>query len=303
MTIRSKQYKPKLLILLITLTCFSQYCVAWQQPHGSASYKDHFACQASLQQSRRILFQSAAACTAGLLQFQTTAAVATNNEVKDDTALTTSSQQQQRRRPFAPMQALVPAMQQKLLLEKVEQLTQQLAIKSRADSDLTEIMGQLKELVEAPSSSSSSTAKFAIGATKRYAVESQQSITPSDSAIITKLSGAKTRAAMNTYTANLRFSDSYLLTASPSEKSRMLRDKGAFPNVKQVVTADLDLRDLYRNLAQTTLDDVAAELYATETDVSELSKLTKEAVAAFDQWLSFIDEQDVRAARSAASMP
>jgi hypothetical protein len=65
---------------------------------------------------------------------------------------------------------------------------------------------------------------------------------------------------MNVYTANLRFGESYLLTASPEVLKKMIREE-QLPDVKTVITADLDLRDLYRNRIQTTMEDAQAELY------------------------------------------
>ena len=40
----------------------------------------------------------------------------------------------------------------------------------------------------------------------------------------------------------------------------------ALPGVKTVITADLDLRDLYRNQIQTAVDDLQAELALNEPD-------------------------------------
>jgi hypothetical protein len=106
---------------------------------------------------------------------------------------------------------------------------------------------------------------------------------------------------MNFYTANLRFGESYILTASPEDKSRMLRENGRFPDVKQVITADLDLRDLQRNYVQTTLDDVSAELFqTTEPDGQEVTRLLQEAVNAFDKWMTLIEPEDVHKAQEIA---
>jgi hypothetical protein len=111
-----------------------------------------------------------------------------------------------------------------------------------------------------------------------------------------KLSGAAVRAAMNVYTANLQFGESYILTASPSVKKELIRKYDGLPDVKQVITADLDLRDLYRNQAQTTIEDIQAELYRQEPDPAELVVLLAEAKKAYVLWFAFIAESAIREA-------
>ena len=101
---------------------------------------------------------------------------------------------------------------------------------------------------------------------------------------------------MNIYTANLRFADSYVLTASNEDRRSYIRKYNQLPNVKQVVAADLDLRDLYRNLVETKMEDAQAELYRTELDVEELQLLLQEVNDAYRQWFALISESDIQAA-------
>jgi hypothetical protein len=112
-----------------------------------------------------------------------------------------------------------------------------------------------------------------------------------------KLSGSKVRAALNVYTANLQFGDSYVLTASPEIRKQLIRND-ALPDIQTVVTADLDLRDLYRNTIQTAVDDICAELTLDQPDVVELQSLLWDAVRSLNAWFNFIDEPDIQAAES-----
>jgi hypothetical protein len=106
------------------------------------------------------------------------------------------------------------------------------------------------------------------------------------------LSGPLVRSALNVYTANLRFSDSYVLTADPAVRKQLIRSD-ALPNVQTVITADLDLRDLYRSVIQTAVDDLQAELCST-ADASEVQTLLSQAQVAVTAWFALIDEADIR---------
>jgi hypothetical protein len=107
------------------------------------------------------------------------------------------------------------------------------------------------------------------------------------------------RAAFNAYTNNLIFGDSYELTASQSEKSRMIRDDRV-PDVTSVIRSDLDLRDLYRNQVLTAVDDARAELkyqlQQESLDLSELVALLSEAQTSCNKWFDFVPENDAREA-------
>lgn len=112
-----------------------------------------------------------------------------------------------------------------------------------------------------------------------------------------RLSGLAVRGSMNVYTANLRFGESYALTASPEIKKQMIRED-KLPDVKAVITADLDLRDLYRNQIwmHTLIEDAHAELYSGTPDYTELEDLLKEAFAAFQKWFDWSAPADVEEA-------
>eukprot|EP00977_Amphora_coffeiformis_P003300 scaffold609_cov170-Amphora_coffeaeformis.AAC.54 len=103
------------------------------------------------------------------------------------------------------------------------------------------------------------------------------------------------RAALNAYTNNLVFSDSYQLNA-------LIRNN-ALPDVNAVVVSDLDLRDLFRNQVLEKLDDANAEIeYQLKTkdiDTKEISRILKEAQVACNEWFSFIPFSDVEEAQKA----
>lgn len=114
------------------------------------------------------------------------------------------------------------------------------------------------------------------------------------------------RAAFNTYTNALVFNaDSYLLTAPPDIKKQLIR-QDRLPDVTAVVTADLDLRYLYRNQVLTALDDARAEwLYQQDhelVNVHELVDILQQAQKACDQWFRFIDERDVQEVMAVVEM-
>lgn len=110
------------------------------------------------------------------------------------------------------------------------------------------------------------------------------------------------RAAFNAYTNNLVFGDSYLLTASQTEKSRLIRTYDQLPDVTSVIRSDLDLRDLYRNQVLTKIDDAKAELqYQLKKesglfDASELVSLLSDAQTCCDKWFEFVPEKDAKQA-------
>jgi hypothetical protein len=58
----------------------------------------------------------------------------------------------------------------------------------------------------------------------------------------------------------------------------------------------LDLREWYRNLAQTTIEDIQAELYRQEPDTAELVVLLAEATQSFGAFFYLISETDIREA-------
>ena len=69
------------------------------------------------------------------------------------------------------------------------------------------------------------------------------------------------RAALNYYTRQLQFDGAaFVLSESSLEQRKELIRNDAVPTLTATVTSDLDLRDLYRNQFLTALDDVTAEV-------------------------------------------
>ena len=111
------------------------------------------------------------------------------------------------------------------------------------------------------------------------------------------------RAALNAYTNNLVFGESYTLTASTEEKKRLIRQYNQLPDVTSVIRSDLDLRDLYRNQILTFMDDAKAELEFqlnnnghAEMDFTELLVILKEAQSSCNKWFEFVPEHDLKEA-------
>lgn len=184
---------------------------------------------------------------------------------------------QERTRPYAPLEALVPAARNRLLLNKCLNLADKLVQQQKQDGDISSLVGHLKRIIPPP--------------------PPEKSMNHSK-----QLTGTSMRVGMNIYTANLRFADSYVLTASNEDRRSYVRKYNQLPNVKQVVAADLDLRDLYRNLVETKMDDAQAELYQTDDhmNVEEFQSLLQEVNDAYRQWFALISESDVRAAEKEA---
>jgi hypothetical protein len=208
----------------------------------------------------------------------------------DNESSPTPSQSSSSNRPRAPKEALVPATQQRLLLEKAIGLAN-LLVACKEQKDSNALLNQLKEIFEPPLPSTAR--KSAVSMTRRYEAD-EPVLQRAD--VANKMSGVVVRAAMNLYTANLQFGGSYILTASPSVKKALVAKYDGLPAVKQVITADLDLREWYRNLAQTTIEDIQAELYRQEPDSAELVVLLAEATQSFGAFFYLISDNDIREA-------
>ena len=111
------------------------------------------------------------------------------------------------------------------------------------------------------------------------------------------------RAALNAYTNNIIFSDSYKLNVGGDNKKALVRND-ALPDVNAVVVSDLDLRDLYRNQILQNIDDAKFELTyqlkqqnEDDVDVDEVLNYLVAAQDACNQWFSFIPSDDVDVAR------
>ncbi len=106
------------------------------------------------------------------------------------------------------------------------------------------------------------------------------------------------RAALNFYTQQLNFGDTYQLTASKEERKKMIRND-EIPSLSAVITSDLDLRDLYRNEFLTVIEDAQAEFaylvkQTPETiDTSDGEELMKQAYVALTKWFDLISVEDV----------
>lgn len=118
------------------------------------------------------------------------------------------------------------------------------------------------------------------------------------------------RAAFNVYTSNLSFdAESYLLNVPKDVRSKMIRDD-QLPDVQNVIASDMGLRYLYRNDVLTALDDVRAELqYLVKqqqqqqssggNEYNDLIELLLKAQTATNRWFDLIDERDVSDAMEA----
>ena len=109
------------------------------------------------------------------------------------------------------------------------------------------------------------------------------------------------RACLSLYTQNLEFGDSYQLTASAEDKKRLIRTNNALPSLAEVIVADLDLRDLYRNEFLTAFDDLQAELeyqlkQKDNRDLSDVLELNERMYASLSNWFNRIAEVDIQAA-------
>jgi hypothetical protein len=191
-------------------------------------------------------------------------------------------------KPSAPVGALIPATQQRLLLEKCLYLSNKLTNVEEGDDEYDELIIKLKALL-APLSPTLSK--------KNADLQVLQQSPPNR-----RLQGDVVRATMNIYASSLRYPEKLpeYTVMDPSWKKSYIREYDGLPNIAQVMQADLDLRDLYRNAIVTKLDDASAELYNSRTmDVVELNQLLTEAAAEFDLWLGRIEDAQVQQALQA----
>jgi hypothetical protein len=188
------------------------------------------------------------------------------------------------RKPKAPRGALIPALQQRILLEECLSFSKSL-VENNQGVDKSQTLEKLKAIV-APLSDGKST------------FFQKQPKLNLDEPLSNQLSlqGAVVRVAMNLYTSNLRLENnlpSYTVT-DPAWKKSYIRQYDGLPDIAKVLQADMDLRDLYRNSIVTYLDDASAELYSKDVDQVELNQLLKQAAEQFDLWLGRIDDAEVK---------
>lgn len=198
-------------------------------------------------------------------------------------------------KPKAPLGALIPAVQQRLLLEECLSLSNQQLRSNKSDNDQhTEILQKLQSILgPLTQEDESSTRSFLgqSGGTNKKDLTILRQCPPNQC-----LSGYVIRASMNLYSTNLQFSNmpDYTVT-DPSWKKQYIRANDGLPDIQRVITADLNLRDLYRNQVQLQIDDASAELYRNDDcDFQELQVILKEAAMVFDQWLDRVDDQDFK---------
>jgi hypothetical protein len=216
-----------------------------------------------------------------------------NDSITTATTTITTAPSESSHRPRAPLTALLPAMQQRLLLEQCLSLTT-MYLNASTTSDEEYLLSQLKSILPQDTDTDTDTESIANHWSSHYQQQQQQQQQ--------QLSGITMRTTCNIYTKQLRFADTYVLTADQTIKSRIIRRDGGIPTVQQVVIADLDLRDLYRNDMQTLVDDATAELYSPNRSKEELNSLLIKAIQASDKWLALISEDDIMEARHAVSL-
>ena len=216
-------------------------------------------------------------------------------------------------KPRAPVGALLPAMQQRLLLEACRALlAKQLSTTTTTVTSVktkTELLQKLQSIIPPLVDENGSTPfRLSTTSTRNQDLDLLQKYPPNQT-----LQGRVVRAAMNVYTDNLQYGqDPQYTVTDDTWKRQYIRANNGLPDVKSVVAADLDVRDLYRNQVQQLLDDAAAELYlvasawasseslSTPDNLQELQAILQQAAQAFDLWLDRIADDDVQQALQAA---
>ncbi len=257
-----------------------------------------------------------------------------SNALEDvgDERPTTASSTRNSNKPFAPNEALLPAVRVKLSIEKAIKLVEEqiLTSSSTTTTELNESISKLDKLLLQPQNYIQSTLKLQ-GVPNQPAKQYLESYKPMNGDLPFQVYLIKNgdvgtwkdlkrkekeqektngiRAAFNAYTDVLSFSgNSYLLNVDSKTKSSMIRED-KLPELKQVITSDMGMRYLYRNQILNAMDEVKAELQyqmsllngkdaggSSEVDLSELLRLLKQADSACDRWFSLIEETDVKLA-------
>lgn len=256
---------------------------------------------------RQRFLASSSFLVAGILG--TNDAVVADEETPDDSSI---------RRPYAPIQALVPAIRVAMQIESSLEVInrKEMSVPRLRQIWIEHPMAYFDDTAKSGKLSTTIPAKTFLDRYERN--RNELSILQQPGALLVQRgeigawrnlqrrerSNMKTqpvRAALNYYTEQLQFSaDSYVLSVPPAERSRMIRDD-KLPDINQVVTSDLDLRYLYRNQIITNIDDVMAELQTNEPSLEELQELLESANTAIQRWLDFIDSKDVQEARTLAT--
>ena len=258
--------------------------------------------------SRRRAVMSIILSGPALLFQQEIASAAEEKESTWDTTTTTNNNNNNDNRPFAPtVEPLIPAMLVYQILQRALKLANEWNAAIAVGEDPPEqyaIQTKLQALFDKPSDAPYPRRVTRISRKSLYALEDRDKVeqwwasSQSNTTFATAaLSGRLVRSCCNVYTANLRFNgQQYLLTADPATRKELIRSE-ALPSVQNVVTSDLDLRDLYRNQLQTCVEDLQAELYSKDVDPIEVQALIQTSLQAMDQWLSLIRQADIQQAQ------
>jgi len=195
-----------------------------------------------------------------------------------------------KQKPTAPIDALLPAIQQRLLLEAALNVLGGTSKQNQPTTESEKLQGLksiLPPLDESPNFNNQNGSQNS-RVLKEY---------PPDKA----LRGAVIRATMNVYQLNLNYDN--LLNKNPNDaieitdpgwKKSYIRANDGLPDLPKIVGADIDMRQLLRNQVQLKIDDAAAELYANDCDLDELMALLQDAARNFDLWLDRVRAGDVR---------
>lgn len=235
-------------------------------------------------------------------------------------------------KPFAPLEALLPATRLKLWIDKAHLLSSSLTSTSDKPAQY-EIIKQLNDFLSNPpklfvstalkDTTSAPIAQITTGVSSANKLQYKRN--RADLSMPDRLAAMlnqadverqwgmlqyqesklqkenEFRAAFNYYTWQLEFGNSYLLTASKRERSKMIRDE-TLPTVTEVITSDLDVRELYRNQFLTDIEDAKAEVAyqmkqpPDEIDTTDVVMLMNQAYTACTEWFSLIPVQDVQEA-------
>ena len=216
------------------------------------------------------------------------------------------------KRPYAPVEALLPAVRVQMTIDRATQLALLLS-KNEATLNKQDAIQELEFLLLQPQNYTRSLSLSPVPKqpSQQYLDTYQRNL---DQMNLLQKPGAllvqsgeidawkrlKRQERLNFYTTNLSFdADSYLLNVPKSERSKMIRE-GRLPDVKSVIASDMGMRYLYRNNILTAVDEAKAEvrfqLKQPTFDASELAELLQTAQEACKLWFSLIDEKDVQEA-------
>ena len=285
-----------LIIILVVVDTSSSF--SWNSYHPKTQQQELHAARRAFLQSATILIAPTTAAAA--------AATTTTTWLTFPTEITAQGmgEGEQRMRlnqkPKAPMGALIPAAQQRLLLEQCLAILSSSKLLSlwkekqqQQDEYIQQLQSILLPLEEEPNNK-----------LRRSSSSSSNNNNNKDLSVMLQyqpnknLSGSLVRAAMNVYTANLNYGgdEAQYTVTDPDWKKSYIRANYGLPDVKQVIEADLNLRDLYRKQVQLKLDDASAELYSKNRNDEELKNLLQEAADMFDRWLGMVGDADVKVA-------